>query len=290
MSTQPSLEQIKSKVAATRKRNPAYGEVVAWLGELLALTLEAAPPRLPQDLDLAARRAGERLTAGRPMFEPGDLPLDLDLARDLLSKLMQNAAQRPQGREQAAGLGCLLAAPPARFQEVVTAFLAGDQAAQAQAAEELGLAPPVQNLFLRLALRPSLLAVAQMALEGLDLAPWTAGHCPVCGTSPRLASLAGEGGRRSLHCPTCETLWPHRRLCCPFCDNQEPEDLVVLTAEGQEGYRLDICRRCGQYLKTLDLRSLAGPVIPVLDDLVTWHMDLVAENYLEENPVASLAS
>lgn len=289
MSSQPSLEQIESKVAAAKKRNPAYGQAAAWLGRQLALTL-AAPPRLPPDLGLLAGRAGQDLAAGRPLFEPAELPLDLEQVRHLLTQLMQNAAQRPQGREQAQGLERLLAAPPERFREIVTVFLADDRPAQARAAQELGLDPPVQNLFLRLALRPSLTTLAQAACQGLDLTPWTAGRCPVCGAWPRLASLAGEGGRRSLHCPNCETAWHHPRLCCPFCDNQDSEDLVVLTAQGQEGYRLDICRLCGQYLKTLDLRSLAGPVIPILDDLTTWHLDLVAEDYLDKNPLAPQAS
>jgi FdhE protein len=290
MPTQPSLEQIKSKVAAVRRRRPAYGEVVAWMGDLLALTLETQPSAGTPIQDPAAGQVGPGWEEGRSLFSPGDLPLDLKPVRGLLARLAAKAAARKAGQEQAAGLERLLAQPADDFQRIIGAVLAADLPAQEQAARDLDMDPQVLNLFLRLALRPSLLALAEASLAGLDLSRWPAGHCPVCGSAPRLASLAGEGGHRTLHCSLCETAWPYRRRQCPFCENQEPEDLVVLLPEDEEGYRLDLCRRCGLHLKALDLRSLADPVIPMLDDLATWHLDLVAEKYLEDNPRPDQAS
>jgi hypothetical protein len=273
MSPQPSLEQINSKVSTVRRRHPAYGEVVAWMGELLALTLQDQPPASPPVPGLTPQQTGPWFEEGRSLFSPPELPLDLPRIRGLLARLQR-----------------LLALPDDAWRRALTAVLAGDLPAQEEAARELELDPQVLNLFLRLALRPSLLALAAAALKGLDLTRWPAGHCPVCGSAPRLASLAGEGGHRSLHCSLCETTWPYPRRQCPFCENQEAEDLVVLLPEGEEGYRLDLCRRCGLFLKTLDLRALAGPVISLLDDLATWHLDLAAQKYLEENPRPAQAS
>jgi FdhE protein len=137
----------------------------------------------------------------------------------------------------------------------------------------------VLNLVLLLTMRPSLMASAQAMSEVVDLKQWSGGHCPACGSAPRLAHLAGDGGHRTLHCSLCETAWPYRRIRCPFCDNDNTDQLVVLLPEGEEGLRVDLCEGCGQYVKTLDLRSLAGPVIPLLDDLATWHLDLIAKRH-----------
>ncbi|MFH1033552.1 MAG: formate dehydrogenase accessory protein FdhE [Pseudomonadota bacterium] len=290
MPSQPSLEQIKSKVATVRRRHAAYGEVAAWMGDLLALTMRAQPPAPPLAQDQANPAPGPWFEEGRSLYSPLSPPPDLEPIRALLTSLAAKTAARKGGREQAAGLERLLALPDDDLRGVLGAVLASDPPAQETAAQELGLDPQVLNLFLRLAMRPSLLALAQAACQGLDLTLWTAGHCPVCGSSPRLASLAGQGGQRTLHCSLCETAWRFNRRQCPFCQTQEAEDLVVLLPEGEEGYRLDLCRRCGLYLKTLDLRSLTDPVVPLLDDLTTWHLDLVAQKYLAENPCKPQAS
>jgi FdhE protein len=58
--------------------------------------------------------------------------------------------------------------------------------------------------------------------------------------------------------------------------------LSYLRAENEEGLRVDLCSGCGHYLKTIDLRELAGPVIVPLDDVATWHLDLIAQQNLED--------
>jgi FdhE protein len=155
------------------------------------------------------------------------------------------------------------------------------------AAKKFKIDPPVLALLLRLSLRPALLNVAQTVIEDLDLSQWTYGHCPVCGSAPGLADLSGEGGKRSLHCSLCETVWAYPRLQCPFCENNNREDLSYLRAENEEGLRVDLCSRCGNYLKTIDLRELPGTVIVPLDDVATWHLDIIADNNIESKKAIS---
>jgi FdhE protein len=116
----------------------------------------------------------------------------------------------------------------------------------------------------------------------MELNQWNYGHCPVCGSAPKLADLSGEGGKRSLHCSLCETVWPYPRLQCPFCENDNRKDLSYLRAENEEGLRVDLCSRCGHYMKTIDLRELPGPVIVPLDDVATWHLDLIAQKNIKD--------
>ena len=160
--------------------------------------------------------------------------------------------------------------------------LASKYEAIEDSANALNVDSPVLALLLRLSLRPSLLIIAQTVLDHLDLSPWSFGHCPVCGSAPRLADLSGEGGKRRLHCSLCETAWPYPRLRCPFCENDNREDLSYLRAESEEGLRVDLCGRCDNYLKTVDLREIAGPIILPLDDVATWHLDIIAGKNLED--------
>jgi formate dehydrogenase maturation protein FdhE len=55
-----------------------------------------------------------------------------------------------------------------------------------------------------------------------------------------------------------------------------------LRAEKEEGLLVDLCGRCNHYLKTIDLRELAGPIIVPLDDTATWHLDIIAVKNLED--------
>ncbi|MBW1748693.1 MAG: formate dehydrogenase accessory protein FdhE [Deltaproteobacteria bacterium] len=97
-----------------------------------------------------------------------------------------------------------------------------------------------------------------------------------CGSAPGLGDLSGEGGKRRLHCSLCETVWSYPRLQCPFCE------LNYLRAENEEYFRVDLCGQCNNYLKTLDLREISGPIILPLDDVATWHLDLIAQKNIED--------
>jgi FdhE protein len=184
------------------------------------------------------------------------------------------------GPEQVEGLLRVMAGDEDSPPKLFRAVLISDDKAIETAARELKIDPPVLTLLLRLSLRPALLEVARVVEDRLDLSRWHHGHCPVCGSAPQLADLSGEGGQRTLHCSLCETIWPFVRLRCPFCENDNKEDLSYLRAESEEGLRVDLCSRCGHYIKTIDLRELAGPIIVPLDDAATWHLDLIAKENL----------
>jgi FdhE protein len=277
-----TLQTIEQRVAEVRQARVQYGEVVAWLGRLLAETVKVGDQvRLPE-LTLAPERTGEAFTAGRPLFAAAELPLDMELTRRLYAVLVKMVDGRKAGREQVEGLNKALDPAQGDPPKALLAALGMDLAGLTALGQELGAAPQVLDMLLRLAARPSLLATSAAALKQVDLERWTQGHCPVCGSPPRLADLSGEGGRRRLHCALCETAWYFRRRHCPFCLNDDPETQEVLLSEGEEGLRVDLCLVCGQHVKTLDLRVLSGPVIVWLDDLSTWHLDLAADKRLEE--------
>jgi len=283
------LEDITAKVQQIGKRNPVYAELSQWVGDLLATTVKAAGKLRPSNLSLELEHLPATWYQGKSLLNPEKLALDWEQIKDLYKQLVDQVKTRDEGRKQAEGLLKVLDEDHlGGIPTLMKSVLNSDFKAIETAAQELKVDPAVLTLLLRLALRPALLVAAQAVVDRLDLSQWNYGHCPVCGSAPKLADLSGEGGKRTLHCSLCETAWPYPRLRCPFCENDNREDLSYLKAESEEGLRVDLCNRCGQYLKTIDLRELAGPVIVPLDDVATWHLDIIAQENLGKDNSAHL--
>ena len=107
------------------------------------------------------------------------------------------------------------------------------------------------------------------------------------GARPGLALLAPHeaGKRRLLACAVCGTRWSYRRLGCPFCGTEQPDRLDALEIEGEEGVRLDACRACGGYWKTVTADADAAFL---LADWSTLHLDVLARERGLERKGASL--
>lgn len=101
-------------------------------------------------------------------------------------------------------------------------------------------------------------------------------RCPFCGAHPDVAVImTGKNGRRFLHCALCELLWPYKRIACAVCGSENAGDLEYL-AEGPESrYRVDFCRRCNGYIKTVRLGKFEeyDECDPVVENLLTAGMD-----------------
>jgi len=97
---------------------------------------------------------------------------------------------------------------------------------------------------------------------------WSKGFCPVCGSSPAMAYLREDDGKRILWCQFCSTQWSFMRLKCPFCSNDDQKTLRYFFTDEDDPHRVYVCDRCKRYLKTVDQRKMENP-----EDL-----DLVWEN------------
>jgi len=276
------LEDITAKVQQIGKRNPVYADLSQWVGDLLSTTVKASGKFRPSDLNLDLEHLPATWYQGKSLLNPEELALDWEQTKGLYKQLVDQVKTRDEGRKQAEGLLKALDEDQGGIPILMKSVLASNFKTIETAAQDLEVDPAVLTLLLRLALRPAFALAAQAVVGHLDLSQWNFGHCPVCGSAPKLADLSGEGGKRTMHCSLCETAWPYPRLRCPFCENENREDLSYLKAESEEGLRVDLCNRCGQYLKTIDLRELAGPVIVPLDDVATWHLDIIAQENLED--------
>lgn len=276
-----SVEQIHAKVKNIAARNPVYTDISQWVGDLLSITVKASKNFRPVSMEFDFESIPEPWYQGKSLVHVEKLSLNWGQAKDLYKQLVNQIKITADGQKQAGGLIQALDKDSDDTPILMKSVLTSDFDTIQTTAKELKIDPPVLILLLRLSLRPALLEVAQAVQDRLNLEHWHHGHCPVCGSAPILADLSGEGGKRTLHCSLCETAWTYPRLRCPFCENDNKDDLSYLRAENEEGLRVDLCSRCGNYLKTIDLRELSGPIIVPLDDAATWHLDLIAQENLE---------
>ncbi|MFU8796799.1 MAG: formate dehydrogenase accessory protein FdhE [Dehalococcoidia bacterium] len=118
----------------------------------------------------------------------------------------------------------------------------------------------------------------QETSESLRTGLWSEGHCPLCGEKPHYGVLRADDGAKELQCWLCGTSWVHTRIKCPYCGNEEQEDLGYFTLEGQEACRVNFCQKCRQYCKIIDGRKLKGGGEVFLDihNLASLSYDLVA--------------
>jgi FdhE protein len=157
-----------------------------------------------------------------------------------------------------------------------SALLSQDEDSMAERGKEADVDPKVLQFLGHLAMRPSLWALRDLVSEEVDRAQWGQGYCPICGSQPGMAYFS-KTGNRYLHCELCGEEWPYPRLQCPFCQNQDQETLGYFHGEQEEGLRVDYCKKCLRYVKTVDQRVFEKATPMEIENLATIHLDLLAE-------------
>jgi len=126
-------------------------------------------------------------------------------------------------------------------------------------------------------IRPVLEIYAACERETISTHQWEKGYCPICGSDPLLGFLRGEEGRRYLVCSLCATEWQFSRIKCPFCENSDFQTLSYFVADNDQRCRIEVCEECKRYIKTVDLRATAQEVFPILENIRTMHLDIIAQ-------------
>ena len=104
--------------------------------------------------------------------------------------------------------------------------------------------------------------------------------CPLCGWPPQVAVVRDEPevkGRRLLVCSLCATSWSFPRSMCPNCGETRAEQLIYHVSDSMSHVRVEECRTCRAYLKSVDLRE-HGSAAPLVDDLASVELDLWSDD------------
>lgn len=269
------LDIRRQRLVTLRKFRPDYVEVYDFYEKLYGfLGRESAEWLRPQP-DFEG--AGLRFDAGFPLLSAEALHIDKDRARDFLGRLTEVLAEcGRQGQDELRALGQSLASGDLDPAELLRACFAKDRRPLDEASRKAAVEAALLEFILSTALGFGLQSWVEKARPPVAEG-WKQGCCPVCGCLPQMGELAGEEGRKTLHCSLCATAWEAPRLQCSFCGNDDPTSLEYFTAEGEQAHRVNLCRKCSCYLKVVDNRQ-AGENLPMdVEDLCTLHLDLLAQ-------------
>jgi len=277
---QPEEESrlLQKKIAELKKKEHLPGPLL----ELLAAVYErqisaraqaavAAPP--------AAELAGkDRRAQGAPLLERAAFPYDAVQAKELFSEFLELAARQQEPLQGAAkAIAAALDAGELDLDEAFKAHLQADRQAFEEWERRTPEAPRTMAFLVQSSLMPSLAAVADaLAPEREDQSSWMQGHCPTCGSLPLIGALEEKEGHRHFVCSFCQTDYKTKRLGCPICDERDFEKLGFLTVEEEPGFRIDLCQSCKRYVKVVDFRKLDRRSLPLMDDLASLPLDMVA--------------
>ena len=248
-------------------RRPQAAQLLEFLLELLPPQRELFLWSHSQEWLARVRVAGDH-----------DFPL-LRLERLPTEELMPRFAAfvdrlKPHATEVVSELASKLLAAPAQMETALTQYLARQELAPA--AESLGCTAEQLVFFPEAFLQP--IAEALAIQLGPPPAQWAEAMCPACGRLPRVALLRDDSeikGRRMLECGLCATRWTFRRAVCPNCGEEKADQLVFHSSEDLPHLRVDECKSCHAYIKTVDLRK-DGTAVPMVDELATVELDVWA--------------
>jgi FdhE protein len=291
MSTDHDLRarRLEKKLAELATKDFLPREIVTLVGEVARRQLAAqacAAVALPAAADLPDALAASQ---GKPLIERGRFPFDATQAELLFGEFAELLAGL--GGEQAkavAAVRAALASGEITLAEAFARHLAGDDAFFALFAGRTPAAPRTLGFLVQAALTPSLAAAADAFRAEIEKADARQhGHCPVCGSLPLFSVLREKEGLRFAVCSFCQAEYRIRRLSCPYCDEADPAKLTFFTADELPGFRVDVCAACRRYVKAADFRALDKVSVPVLDDLESLALDILAREAGFERPVLS---
>jgi FdhE protein len=282
-------ELLAKKIDTCKKRGFLPLELIDLVENIYARQLQArGKARIPS---IAAGETADALqqSQGAPLVERTRFPFDREQSLELFHEFLQLAKLvNPALAEACKTISTALEDTTLDLDVAMTAHLRGDEGFFATWAAKTPSAPRVLPMLVQAAMTPSFERVAE-ELESRrdDSVTWAHGHCPICGSMPIMTDLREKEGFRYNICGFCHGEYRVTRLQCPFCLEKDTAKLAYYEAEEEPGLRINACTTCGMYIKQTDFRNLDRKSLPLIDDLESLTLDVVARDKKFKRPTLS---
>jgi FdhE protein len=269
-------EEIKKTAAALRKLRPAYSKMLGFYENLFV-----AQENSKNKIDIAPIHISDEMLSIKskqklPLIDSDNFVIDVEAATRLCLMMCEFAQNANPHLAQSARK--LLSAINNDFELSVlfSSVLTPDKKQIEQAAKQLDIEQNVLAFFIYNSINPSIRIGSEQLSVYLDRQdPWQQGFCPICGNPPVLSILEDEG-QHSLICSFCWHAWPVKRGVCPFCEQNDSKSLGYFFSEEENEYRVYTCDNCNKYIKTIDTTKIDRFIYPPLEQIVTLHLDMQA--------------
>lgn len=285
--------RFSRKIAALRKKG-GFPDAMLALLETVADRQFQVKAELTEQNDAASAVVPEltdpqRHVQGASLLPRAAFPVDFVGAAQLLSTLLPEI--RSYGSELEIGADRVIEAletEELEAERLFRAYLEEDQDFFAIWAEKTPGTPKLLFFLAQSALTPFIRDVAEKIVASRPLeGMWEHGHCPVCGSLPYISSLETREGCRMMHCSYCHSAYRVSRIGCVYCGERDPKKLQYFNVDELPGYRVELCEHCRMYIKTADFRQLDRISVPVLDDLESLALDVLAQSRGHVRPTLS---
>jgi FdhE protein len=277
------LEKLKQRIQQLKKKRPGYGEILDFYQKVREAQDEIKASLKIKIIKLRKEWKEVLAKEGFSLIQKEDFPLDVEASAKLFQTLCQIGKDaNPHMAEQVRKIKETVDDKRIDLKKLLKGGVKEQKIEQM--ANEFGLDEKVFSFLIGSSIKPSIEAGMEQLRSELDPETWLKGYCPVCGSLPSLSLLKEEVGKRYLLCSCCSYQWRIDRIFCPFCNNQEQGSLLYFCGEGEESYRIDLCDKCHQYIKTIDYRNLEESD-PFLEDLATLHLDILASQKGYKRPI-----
>jgi len=277
------LSDTLATIEKYKSTTPHYSELLEILGEIMILREEYRRKIKKTIFPVNERLIESKINGGLPLVDLVSGNFDLTEPREYFLALLEIANKRVPG--ETGEIIKKIEDRSINFEKMVresfysmddeTTSMEEDWEESAAFGEDV---IDLVDLFLEESLRPAMENVVKKYGKRVAELGWSEGYCPICGREPKIGEIKGkdEEGRRYLFCNQCGFEWHFKRIVCPFCGNDEQQELAFFTIEGDERYRVDVCNVCKRYIKMVDFRETKEEANLDVEDIATLHLDVLA--------------
>ena len=262
-----------NRLRRSRERMPHYREVLELAERLLLEKCRVKGEEFRAFFRVDPAGAKVQMEEGFPFLLPADAPLDASRLEEYFSCLLRGFKEVNPAKYES--LKDILKRKNFVLEEALDRLL-NNQMEERTLEEELGPEGSLLFFFLVQTVKPTFETLAEQWRGSLKDLSWAQGYCPFCGGFAGMGEIREEG-KRILHCPVCNTEWEYPRMKCPYCQNENQEELTYFQVEGEPENRVDICLACRHYWKTVDSREMERPLNFEVEDFLTLHLDHLAQ-------------
>jgi len=281
-----ALKNRTDLIKRLKEKNPHYHNILDFYQKIIEAQETLKPELHDYPFDGKSEFMSMQFKEGFPLIDKEHFVIDIPSSVKLFESLChigktanENMRENIQTIEEALTINAL------NLKEMLRRH--SDESYFDTISGEFDISKPILKFMVRMSIQPSLQANIDMLKDRADLKNWRRGYCPICGSLPQLSEIKGEGQRYYV-CSFCSFQWPGERLKCPFCENSDQEKLHYFYEENRETHRVDLCDNCNQYIKTVDSRKLGYDTDPILEDIITIHLDFLASEKGYKRPLPNL--
>jgi len=278
------LDRVIKRINTIEKERPSHKEILQFVKYIIREQHKIKPLIKVKLTDINAETAKKQMMEGFPLIDKKGIKLDMDSAATLF-KNMCRALQRKKDEKiavEAKRISQALRKKEIDLQELFKKLVEGDKEYLDSISGKAGLNKWLLTFLAESSINPLLEAYAEKLKGYVAQESWLRNYCPVCGSAPVSGELRNveklEGVVRFLVCSSCSFKWRFTRLSCPFCGNNDHKKLRYFNTEADgKGYRVEVCEECKKYIKTIDTTVVGEAVVPLVEDMATLHLDIIAQ-------------